>query len=61
MAFIDQHREKFGADPICDVLREHGVGIAPNTFHVAKNPPQSARAVRDEDLKVEIQLNRENI
>ncbi len=55
MAFIDRHREEFGVEPICDVLREHGVGIAPNTYWVAKNRPPSKRAVRDEKLKVEIQ------
>ena len=54
MAFIDTHRDRFGVEPICDVLREHGVGIAPNTYHVARNRPPSKRAVRDEELKVEI-------
>ena len=55
MAFIDEHRDRFGVEPICDVLREHGVGIAPNTYHVAKNRPLSLRALRDEELVVEIQ------
>lgn len=55
MAFIDAHRGEFGVEPICAVLREHGVGIAPNTYHVAKNRPRSRRAVRDEELKVQIQ------
>ena len=55
MAFIDTHRDRFGVEPICDVLREHGVGIAPNTYWVARNRPPSARAIRDEELKVEIQ------
>ena len=55
MAFIDAHRAEFGVEPICDVLREHGVGIAPNTYHVARNRPPSARAIRDQELMVEIQ------
>ena len=55
MAFIDAHRAEFGVEPICDVLGEHGVGIAPNTYHVARNRPPSARSIRDEKLKVEIQ------
>jgi transposase InsO family protein len=55
VAFIDQHRGQFGVEPVCDVLREHGVGIAPNTYHVAKNRPLSKRAIRDEELMVEIQ------
>jgi putative transposase len=37
------------------VLTEHGCKIAPNTYWVAKKRPPSARAVRDEELKVEIQ------
>ena len=55
MAFIDVHRERFGVEPICDVLRAHGVGIAPNTYHVARNRPPSTRSMRDEQLKIEIQ------
>jgi|TARA_B110000116_G_scaffold124418_1_gene107878 putative transposase len=55
VAFIDEHRGVFGVEPICDVLREYGVGIAPNTYWVARNRPPSKRAVRDEELKVEIQ------
>ena len=55
MAFIDAHRAEFGVEPICDVLRGHGVGIAPNTYHVAKNRLPSKRAVRDGELNIEIQ------
>ena len=55
MAFIDTHRGRFGVEPICEVLREHGVGIAPNTYHVAKKRPPSRRSVRDAELKIEIQ------
>jgi putative transposase len=36
-------------------LREHGVGIAPNTYHVAKNREPSKRERRDEKLKIEVQ------
>jgi putative transposase len=36
------------------VLSEHGCKIAPNTYWVARKRPPSARAVRDEELKVEI-------
>lgn len=54
MAFIDAHRARFGVEPICRVLREHGCGIAPNTYWVAKNRPPSARAQRDAELKVEV-------
>ena len=36
------------------MLCEHGCGIAPNTYWTAKKRAPSARAVRDEALKVEI-------
>jgi putative transposase len=54
IAFIDAHRDRFGVEPICRVLREHGCGIAPNTYWAAKKRPPSARALRDEELVVEI-------
>jgi len=34
--YIDDHRSRFGVDPICAVLTEHGVPIAPSTYHAAK-------------------------
>ncbi len=54
IAFIDAHRERFGVEPICRVLREHGIQIAPNTYWVSKKRPPSARALRDAELVVEI-------
>ncbi len=54
MAFIDAQRARFGVEPICRVLTEHGCKIAPNTYWVAKNRALSARAIRDETLKAEI-------
>ena len=54
MAFIDEHRDRFGVEPICRVLTEHGCRVAPNTYWTAKKRPPSARAVRDEHLKGEI-------
>lgn len=54
MAFIDEHRDRFGVEPICRVLREHDVKIAPSTYYAAKKRPPSERAQRDEVLKVEI-------
>jgi putative transposase len=54
IAFIDDHREAYGVEPICKVLP-----IAPSTFHahVAKRADPAklpARAKRDMALKVEI-------
>jgi putative transposase len=73
-AFIDQHKERFGVEPICRTLE-----IAPSTYYARRSRPPSARAMRDEQLcaairrvhadnygvygadKVWAQLNREGI
>ena len=47
MAFIDQYRDRFGVEPICRVLRERNVGIAPSTYYAYKSRPPSARTQRD--------------
>ena len=52
--YIDQHRERFGVEPICTVLRDAGMQIAPSTYYAAKKRPSSARAVRDAKLVVDI-------
>lgn len=52
--FIDQHRHRFGVEPICTVLSRHGCGIAPSTYYAAKTRPLSARRQADEQLLVEI-------
>ncbi len=54
VAFIDEHRHRFGVEPICRVLTEHGCKIAPNTYWVARKRPLSARAARDAVLVPEI-------
>ena len=55
IAFIDDHRDKHGVEPICDMLP-----IAPATYyeHLAKRADparQSDRAKRDEELRPHIQ------
>jgi putative transposase len=52
--FIDTHRGRFGVAPICRVLCEHGLKIAPSTYYDATGRPPSRRAVRDDELKVHI-------
>ncbi len=53
-AFIDDHKEVFGVEPICRVLTEHGCKIAPSGYYAYKTRPSSARAVRDAELVVKI-------
>ena len=50
VGFIDEVRDRFGVEPICRVLSEHGVKIAPSGYYAFKRRPPSARAVRDEQL-----------
>jgi putative transposase len=52
--FISDHKTRFGVEPICRVLTEHGVPIAPSTYYDAARRGPSARAVRDEELKAAI-------
>lgn len=54
IAYIDEHCGQFGVQPICQVLKEHGVAIAPSTCYAAKKRPPPARAVRDAWLTAEI-------
>lgn len=53
-AFIDAHKARFGVEPICTVLCQHGVKIAPSTYYAATTRAPSARAVRDHGLGQEI-------
>jgi putative transposase len=52
--YIDAHRDRFGVEPICTVLKDAGVQIAPSTYYAAKNRPPSTRAVRDAELVTDI-------
>jgi putative transposase len=45
--YIDAHRDRYGVEPICSVLCEHGCQVAPSTYYNAKSRPPSARAQRD--------------
>lgn len=49
MTYIDEHKGRFGVEPICRELR-----VAPSTYYGAKRRPPSARAIRDEELRAEI-------
>jgi putative transposase len=56
--FIDEHKDRrvggglrWGVEPICVVLSEHNLKIAPATYYAAKTRSASARAVRDQRLK----------
>ena len=41
MEYIDDHRDRFGVEPICRVLTEHGMPIAPSTYYLHHAEPVS--------------------
>ncbi len=45
--YIDAHKKQHGVEPICTVLSESGVKIAPSTYYAAKVRPPSRRARQD--------------
>ncbi len=47
VAYIDEHRERLGVEPICRVLTGAGVQVAPSTYYAAKTRPPSARSHSD--------------
>jgi len=47
--FIDEHKMRWGVEPICRVLP-----IAPSTYYAARRRSPAPRALRDEYLKGEI-------
>jgi putative transposase len=49
IAYIHEHKDRFGVEPICQVLP-----IAPSTYYQHSKRPPSARALRDAKLKAEI-------
>lgn len=60
MKFIEEDKDRtdggrrWGVEPICRVLTQQGVKIAPATYYAAKAGPPSLRAVRDAAFKAGI-------
>ena len=42
VAYVDEHKDAFGVEPICDTLQ-----VAPSTYYAAKTRPPSKRSVSD--------------
>ena len=47
MRGVDAHKERFGVEPICRVLTEHGIKIAPSTYYQRAVSPVSAAELAD--------------
>lgn len=71
MEFIREHADRsqpkaegglrWGVEPICRVLSEHGITIAPSTYYEHLHRTASTRQRRDELVKTEItRVHREN-
>jgi len=61
VAYINQHKEEFGVQPICTALAGTDAEIAPSTYYAAHARPESARSLRDRELTEEITvIHREN-
>ncbi len=62
MAYLDAHRHdvvdgrEVGVEPICAVLKNAGVQIAPSGYYAAKIRPLSQRSVRDAELVEDIKV-----
>lgn len=52
---IDGHRDRFGVEPICLVLKAQGVKISPSGYYGFKTRPESVRSKTDANLVVEIE------
>ncbi len=68
VAYIDDHRHRVvggpysWVEPICAVLREAGVQIAPSTYYATRNDTPSTREQRDAELDQEItRVHTENL
>jgi putative transposase len=49
VTFVDEHKRRWGVEPICRVLQ-----VAPATYYAATTRPPSARQTRDDQLQAEI-------
>jgi len=47
VAYIHAYKARFGVEPICRVLSEHGMQIAPSTYYAAVKTPVSAPDLAD--------------
>lgn len=62
VAFVEEHRDEHGVEPICAALQDTPAQIAPSTYCAHRSRGPSARAVRDQQLTEEIRgVHAENL
>lgn len=52
--YIDSYRDRYGVEPICRVLSEHGIQIAPSTYYAHRSQPVSPAALAEAYLVNEL-------
>jgi putative transposase len=61
VAYIDAYRDRFGVEPICTVLSEHGCQIAPSTYYArAQDPVTTAELTEAYLVNALVDLHRAN-
>ena len=61
VAYIDSHRDRFGVEPICAGLAEHGISIAPSTYYARKQAAVTASQYQEAYLvNTLVDLHRQN-
>lgn len=67
IAFIAEHKDhrvadglRWGVEPLCKVLTEHGVPVSASTYYEWVNARPSARALRDEQVTALIRAERDS-
>jgi putative transposase len=59
--YISCYRDRFGVEPICAVLTEHGVTIAPSTYYARRKAPVTAAELAEAYLvNALVTLHRQN-
>jgi putative transposase len=48
--YIDQHKSRFGVEPICAALRAEGIAVAPSGYYAHQRRPPSSRSLHDAAL-----------
>ncbi len=47
VAYVHTHKDRFGVEPICAVLSEHGIPIAPSTYYARVRCPVTAAELEE--------------
>jgi putative transposase len=47
VSYVHTHKDRFGVEPICAVLSEHGIQIAPSTYYARLREPVTAAQLEE--------------